>query len=173
VSRELLVPVLVGFVLFATGCAAWETVGGRYESSDFRFSVDLPKGWHRHVPTKDSLLITRDGLLLQHIQIGRYQLDKVPLVTKRRLNGGMFPVEVAEVIIDDFRSNQLMLNFSVLSNRPILVGGYPGFRVTYSYQFKDNLRRMGIYDGALVGESYFFVKYQGIILNAICLFLNR
>jgi len=151
----------IAVVCFMTaGCATWETVGGYYESRDAGYSLDLPKGWHRDLRTKERLVITRDGLLLQHIQIGQYPVDKVPLSTQRRLTTAMLPLELAEVIIDDLRSNTQLLNLNFVGNRPALVGGFPGFRITYSYQFKDNLSRMAVYDGVLVGKSYFFVAFQ-------------
>jgi hypothetical protein len=153
----LAIAVLINLI---AGCAVWENVGGAYQRRDFAFQVELPMGWHRHIPSKDSLVLTRDGLLLQRIDIARLFCDQVTTNTKRKVGKGMLPLEVAEVIIDDFRSSQEISNFQIIESLPNIVGGYPGFKITYSYQSKDNLRRTETYYGALVDQWYYFLMYK-------------
>ena len=64
--------ILCAFVIvFLSSCVAtWTQVGGSYNSDTKDFAVDLPNGWMK-TPSKDLLLITRDGVLLQNIIIKR------------------------------------------------------------------------------------------------------
>ena len=49
------------------GCVTgpWSQVGGLFNPTPLNFSVDLPQGWMKSNASKDLLLITRDGMLLQ------------------------------------------------------------------------------------------------------------
>lgn len=154
---------LCGLVLAAGlmyGCAIWTSVGGKLESSSEGYDVDLPEGWRRFMPDRDGVTITRDGMELQYLRIARIPFDKDPPQTKRKFAKGMLPQEVAEVVIDDFRSNRAIGNYEVLENTPSSVGGFPGFKLVYTYQTANNLRKKGIYYGALVDQWYYFVFYQ-------------
>jgi hypothetical protein len=66
--------VLWIFLIFLVGCAPWTQVGGLYKNESYNFSVELPQGWMRW-SQGESLLITRDGLSLQYIQIGRMKIE--------------------------------------------------------------------------------------------------
>jgi hypothetical protein len=146
--------------VYFVGCAAWEMVGGRYDAREFAYHVELPSGWRKHNLSRDSVVLTRDGLLLQRIDILRMPIDKSLANTKRKLVKGMVPLEVAEIVLDEFRSNQSKLNLQLVESVPALVGGYPGFRVIYSYQLNDNLRRKALYYGVLVDQWYYSLSFH-------------
>lgn len=140
------------FCLMLSGCATWVSVGGNYVSGADSFEVDLPVGWRRIFSTQDGLTITRDGLSLQTVRIVREPVSKELPFTKLQLVKGMLPQEVAEIIIDSIRSNQNISNFQLGENQPARVGGYPGFKIFYSFQTKDNLKKQGVYYGVLVDQ---------------------
>jgi hypothetical protein len=141
--------------LFMAGCVLWVPVSGKYVSADDAFEVDLPAGWRRAYSTRNGLTITRDGLSLQVMRVVREPFDTDLPYTKRKLEKEMFPQEIAEVIIDNLRSNQNTSNFQLHTNQPARVGGYPGFKLTFSYQTKENLKKEGVYYGVLVDQWYY------------------
>jgi len=67
------------------GCVTgpWSQVGGLFNSTPLNFSVDLPQGWMKSNASKDLLLITRDGMLLQRIGVSRLDINKELQNTKK------------------------------------------------------------------------------------------
>ena len=141
-----------------SGCGAWLQVGGPYTSSAQGISVEFPEGWMR-MNTKDVLLVTRDGVLLQYIIIQTLDSSDALKYTKKTFRRGMLPQEVAEVILDNKASNPDTLNFKVAENVPAKVGGRPGFKAVYTYKNKDGLRLKGLFYGAMVGERFYGISY--------------
>lgn len=148
---------LAGLVFW--GCAAWERVGGIYDARDDGFRVEFPPEWNRNTRIKDRYLITRDGLLLQLIEVGRLSIDKDLPNTKRKLDKSMSPLEASEVVFDDIKSNQSIMNAQILENAPANVGGFPGFKLLYSCNTKEGLEKMGVYYGVLRSSHIYFLHY--------------
>ena len=148
--------------VFAAGCVTvtWTKIGGQIFSNDEKYEVELPQGWRRFVPAREDLAVTRDGLMLQSVRVGRWPVEKDPPHTKRKMAKGMLPEEAAELVIDDFRSDNSISNFQVVYNGPAEVGGHRGFKLVYTYQTKDNLRKQGIYYGVLVDGWLYFLSYK-------------
>ena len=142
-------------MLTLNGCTLWVPVGGHYVSTDHAFEVELPSGWRRANSTREGLIVTRDGLPLQIIRIVREPFDKELPFTQRKLEKTMLPQEIAEIIIDNIGSNQNISNFQVSANQPTTVGGYAGFKIAFSYQTKENLKKQGVYYGVLVDQWYY------------------
>ncbi len=152
--------LVVGAALWLSSCATWTLVGGKFDASGDRYEVELPEGWRRFMPYRDGVALTFDGLELQAVYLARIPFDKEAPNTKRKIAKGMLPQEVAEVVIDDFRSDRNRGNLEVIENSPTAVGGYAGFKLVYSYQASTNLRKRGVYYGVLVDQWYYFVYYQ-------------
>jgi hypothetical protein len=151
--------ILLVLVLLTAGCAGWTQVGGLYKSDSQNYSVDLPQGWMRWGQS-EHLLISRDGLLLQNIQIVRYDVKDPLKHTKKKLAKNMMPQEAAEVILDNVASNQEIIAFQVLENSPMDIGGVPGFRAVYAYKTKDGLKCRSVCCGLLVGEWFYGMTYN-------------
>jgi hypothetical protein len=147
-------------IILLWGCAPWVMVGGNYKMQSLNFEVDLPEGWRRHNLTTDKLLITKDGLSLQQIQIARKAIDEELSFTKKKFSKGMLPEELAEVIIDNIRSNPNIMNLKITENTPAEIGGYPGFRLAYTYKTKRGLRKNVIYYGFMIDTWYFDIDYE-------------
>lgn len=147
------------FVVLLSGCVTtWKQVGGNYSSKEIHFAADLPNGWMQlHSP--DFLLITRDGILLQNIIIKRMELTEELDNSKKKFRSDMLPHEQAELIIDDFTSNQSMLNFQLLENRPVTIDGHKGFRIVFTYKNEDGLRVKSIYNGVMVQDWFYSIRY--------------
>ena len=147
-------------VLSLSACAPWTLVGGKYVDSSDHFQADLPGGWRKRNLGTEFLTITRDGLSLQQIGIGRRSIEKDLPHTKRKFASGMLPQEVAELMTDDFRSNTNVGGLEVIENTPARFGGYPGFKLVYTYRTKSGLLKRGAYYGALADKWYYFCLYE-------------
>jgi hypothetical protein len=168
--------------LFFAGCTPYTLVGGEYAPSSENFTVNLPEGWRMHDryadhdPTAwamlmalekrrslkwDVIRITRDGLLLQQIAIGRIPFTADWPHTKKKLSQSMLPVEAAELVTDNLRSNPEITHQELLENRPAPVGGFPGFRLYYAYRTKEELKINGLFYGALAGGWLYYLLYEG------------
>jgi hypothetical protein len=169
---------LVVALLVLNACGVpYSLVSERHISSEENFTVDLPEGWRQHNISADPLRgftallekrrklswdvirLTRDGLLLQQICIGRIPLSAEMANTKRKLAEQMLPSELAEVISDEFRSNSNLTHQEILENLPAAVGGHSGFKLHYTYR-SDELKLEGLFYGALVGPWLYYILYE-------------
>ncbi len=168
-------------IVLLSGCAPYVPVQGQFVASEDNFEVDLPNGWRKHDQTVDQaplsrmileqleerrklewdvLRITKDGLTLQQISIGRIPADEELPHTKKTLSREMLPQELAKIVLDNFRSNANIANFKVTENAPATVGGYQGFKLLYEYKTKQGLKVKVAYYGAMVGDWYYYLLYE-------------
>ena len=151
--------ILLIILALTMGCAPWVQVGGLYKTESRNFSVELPKGWMQW-NKGDDLLITRDGVLLQNIQIIRLNIEEPLKHTKKKFSKDMLPQEAAEVILDNIASDQAVLNFELVENNPIKISGIPGFRAVYTYKNKDGLKIKSIYCGLITDKWFYGLSYN-------------
>lgn len=173
-TRVVLLTILVSSLW---GCAPYVMVGGRYSAESFE--VDLPNGWRKHElafdPTGKRLLeafqrtrdltwdevrITRDGLTLQQVGMGKVAADAEIPHTKRKLASGMLPQEAADVVIDSMRSHPNITDLQVLENTPAVLGGHPGFKLLYIFKTKTGLRIKAAYYGVMLGNWHYYMVYE-------------
>src|SRR5438094_9368114 len=95
--RRILLLSILGLAC-ATRKPRWVDASTPRASKDF--SVALPAGWMRF-KEEGYVSATRDGPLLQHIFIVRWQLGKPLPNTKKSIAAGMMAQEAAEVAADD------------------------------------------------------------------------
>lgn len=148
------------FALVLCGCATWVAVGGNYKSDSENYIVKLPEGWRKYNPAKGKLLITKDGFMLQRIQIMRAKIDTELQHTKKRFQNGMLPQEAAEVVIDNLRSNPSIMNQRIIENKPAQIGGRSGFKLVYTYQNKYGLNKKGVFYGLLTQNWWYEIVYE-------------
>jgi hypothetical protein len=154
------IPVYLLFLIILTGCATWVQVGGNYEANSHNFKTELPDKWWRYNLDSKRVLITKDGLSLQWIAVSRSPVDEKLAFTQRNISKQMLPQEVAEVVIDNFRSNPQIYNLLIIENTPALLGGYPGFKLVYQYQTDAGLTKKGVYYCSLVGDWRYKINYE-------------
>ena len=94
------------------------------------------------------------------IRVERVSIEKELSHTKRKFAPGMPPHDVAELEMDDFRSNPDVFNCQLLENAPAAVGGRAGFRLAYSWSTKDGLRLKRVHYGFLDGKWVYRLIYQ-------------
>lgn len=156
--RRLVIPVLA---LVAAGCAAprWTQVGGPYRSEKENFTIEIPSGWMRFGQA-DHLVITRDGLSLQAIFVGRLAAGNPLPDSQKIIRKGMLPQEAANAILDSFATDQRYRNFEIVENVPVKIAGFDGFRVVFTHRTGDGLRKRDVYYGFLAGDWYYFLRYS-------------
>ena len=151
--------MLVGIVVF--GCvSAWTPVSGLYDMGAENFAVTLPEGWRRYNQVANKVIITRQGLRLQRIAIFRTPIDKKLPFTHKMILPDMLPQEVAEVVIDNLKSNPNISNGVVLENDPVLISGLAGFKFVYAFRTKDGLDKKGVFYGLLQGDQLYKLVYE-------------
>jgi len=151
--------LLILSALLLGGCALWiPTDGDPFADHAQNVSIKLPAGWQR-LNTKDYLFATRDGAELQSLLVERIHVDDTLSQTRKKLRRGMLPQELAEVILDNSRSNEEVLDLKVIENKPASLAGGTGFRLLYSYKSKDGLRYRSLYYGSLRGEWFYGVRF--------------
>jgi hypothetical protein len=148
------------FIIFLTGCATWEQVGGVYETSSHNYKTELPNEWRRFNLDRSQVLITKDGFSLQWISVSRTPIDKKLDFTQKKYSKHMLPQEAAEVAIANFRSNPQIFNMQIVENDPVLIGGYAGFKIVYQYQTDKGLTKKGVYYCSLVDEWSYKINYE-------------
>lgn len=159
-KKIFLILTCLVLTLFLGGCAPWVMVSGNYENISQNFKVELPNGWRKFNLSKDALLITQDGLTLQFIRISRNPIEKELPHTKKKFTKGLLPQEVAEIVMQNFRSNPDIMNQQLLANNPSEIGGYPGFNIVSTFQTKTGLTKKIIIYGFLSGNSYYEILYE-------------
>jgi hypothetical protein len=142
--RKTVRKILLLVLLLASGCAQWVEVGGLYKNESHNYSVELPQGWMRW-NHGDQLVITRDGIPLQYVQIIRRDIDEPLANTKKKFSKAMLPQEASEVILDDIASNKGIADYSLIENGPLVISGIPGFKAIYAYKTKDGLKVKSVY----------------------------
>jgi hypothetical protein len=152
--------LVLGLGLVVGGCVSlpWQPTAGLYSSPAENFALELPPGWMR-LNSNEDLLITRDGVLLQHVSVERAAVDRPLKSTKKTLTRGMQPQAIAEVIIDNFMSSERMLDVKVVENRPVQVAQYRGFRLVYTHRDKNGLRFKSVLHGFLAGDVFYAIRY--------------
>ena len=142
------------------GCAPWVQVEGPYRMDSQGYEANLPAGWRRATTVSDSLLLTRDGVSLQNIRVERVAVGDELTHTKKKFAKRMSAQDVAEVELDEVRSDQGMRTFELLENVPFQVAGLPGFKLVYTFKTENGLRLRRIHYGVLLRGWVNRVQYQ-------------
>ena len=122
---------------------AWVPTTPTYVAATDGFEVAPPPGWMRGSAPGESLVMTRDGAVLQRIVVASSEMGKpVGLGTGKRVaRADMSPQELAELVVDDMRATESLTEVRVLENAPASVAGRSGFRVLAEFLDGRGLRR--------------------------------
>ena len=135
-------------------------VEGSFRMDSQGYEANLPAGWRRATAVSDSLLLTRDGVSLQYIRIERVAVGDELTHTKKKFAKRMSAQGVAEVELDEVRSDQGMRNVELAENVPWQVAGLPGFKLIYTFKTENGLRLKRVHYGVLVRDRVYRVQYQ-------------
>lgn len=152
------VPLALGLIL--SGCAPYTAVEGKQVLAESDVEVTTPSGWYRANRAESAFLITRDGLALQGILVQRVPVDEALKFTKRKFDDKLPPAEVAEVELDDHRSDPDVFNLVVEENVPFMLDRRSGFKLVYTWNTKDGLRLKRVHYGFREGKYVYRLVYQ-------------
>lgn len=72
----------------------------------------------------------------------------------------MLPQEVAQMVIDNFKSNPNLVGQEVLENNPETIGAQQGFKLVITWKNIEGLRTKSIIYGFLLGKYYYELYYR-------------
>ncbi len=158
---------LIAAAALCTACVhqrtPWDEIGsGGYDSGNWfgpRFSLQVPDDWMKLNNVEDGLVATRDGFNLQAIKIRRIEPGKPLPHTKKMVGRGMRPAELAEVLLDDLRSDAGAKGLKVLETRPVTIAGAPGFRTSVAFKDAYGLKVRAALCGVLLGDHAWQLAY--------------
>jgi hypothetical protein len=155
-------PFALAAAALVAGCmpsAPWVQAERDFQSSDDQFRIQLPDGWMR-VNVDETLLITRDGLDLQRIQVARHELGKPLKNSKRAPRAGMEPAEIADLLSGEFSSGEGITGVKVLESSPASLSGARGFKLVVAFKDQDGLRRRAVIYGLVGQKALWLAAYQ-------------
>ena len=158
--------VLVAACALLPGCfqktTPWDPIGGRYDSGNWfgaRFALDLPRDWMMMNFVEDGLVATRDGFNLQAVKVRKIKFGEDLPHTKKKISKSMAPQELAEVLLDDLRSDGTANALKVLETRPVTISGQKGFRTTVAFKGSYGLRYKAVLCGVMAEGRAWQITY--------------
>ncbi len=141
------------------GCAPWIPTGGIHSAPAQNIAAELPAGWMR-LNSDRFLMVTRDGVRLQHILVERIHVNDALTQTSKKFRAGMLPQEQAEILLDNTRANEKLGNVKVLENKPAKIAGQSAFRLLMSYTDSEGLEYRRLHYGFMVGAVFYGIRYS-------------
>ncbi len=165
--RTRLAPLAVALAAaLLPGCfqktTPWDPVRGGYDSGNWigaRFAVSVPDDWMMLNFVEDGLVVTRDGFNIQTIRVWKLKLGEDLPHTKKRISKDMAPQGLAEVLLDDLRSDGSVNALKVLETRPAPIAGGKGFRTTVAFKDGHGLRHKAVLCGVIAKDRAWKIVY--------------
>ena len=145
-------------VLLVWACATAQ-VAIECDPEKRNFSVEIPPGW-KQLSSSEVFLITREDPYSQYILFRQRHIHEHFTHTTKRLYKNMPPLEAADVIIDEMKSDPSVLNLHVVQTATAVVGSYPGFKIVFDYGIKEGNSFSTIYYGFLQGDWLYSIRYN-------------
>lgn len=151
-----------------SGCApAWVQVddSGRNFHGE-HYSVTLPAGWMR-LESEDSLILSKDGILLQVISIQFRQHQDAFEKLGKDASATMLPSELAQLAIAELKASQGegLPSLEILRNAPVELAGHTGFDIHLRYKTDAGLRMDMEMRGVVDDSGYYLLKYSAPTLH--------
>jgi hypothetical protein len=154
--------------LLLAGCVGtWSRIDGttvNYQDEHYR--VSLPVGWLQ-IKSNDSLVLSKDGILVQTISIQFKEHAKAFEKLKQASTPDMLPSELAQLSIAEFKASQddSLPSLEVIANKPVKMAGIVGFDVQLLYKTDTGLRMGMLMRGVVDDKGYYLVKYNAPMLH--------
>jgi hypothetical protein len=147
VLRGLIVSI---FFAALSGCAVWTRIEtATQEGPGGKYKVQAPVGWVRFSMAQDAIMITRDGMPIQYVQVAQQKDEDYFKQTKVKLAANVQPSDLAQLILAEMRSDKSLANLTIKQSVPFVVAGQPGFKV--HFQFRNE--RGTLFDRVVLGTS--------------------
>lgn len=139
-TRSASIALTLAGIVLLTGCTepTWTVMPGPHYDEEMQVTVDIPKGWSR-LGNTDAIMLTKDGFLLNLIQITRTAYGEKYENTELTIQPGMTELDASQIVLEAMQADQDRSNLVILDNRPAMVAGSPGFRLEVTFKDADNL----------------------------------
>jgi hypothetical protein len=159
---------IVVVLLLLSGCApTWVKVddSGRNYSGE-HYSVTLPGGWLR-LESDDSLILSKDGILLQLISIQFRPHENTFEKIEKDSSANMLPSELAQLAIAELKASQddSLPSLEILRNAPLEIAGRTGFDIHLRYKTDAGLRMDMEMRGVVDANGFYLLKYSAPTLH--------
>ncbi len=122
--------MLLFFVLNLTACGGWKQIKSpevrHYEG---RYRVDLPVCWLRNRNITDRIEISKDGPLLNCIEIKYTPKGESLPLTMVKINDDMLVSEVSEYVLTELKRKYQKVTLNHIKTEPAMIGGRSGFKI--------------------------------------------
>ncbi len=149
------------FLIVATACTSTNQRAVSLDPSSYNFTIEYPEGWKK-LNTKRFLIITKDDPFSQYILAQQRHVNKPFGHTEKRIRVDMPPQEAAEVILDEIKSDDSVLDLKVLETVPAFVSYHDGFRIVFDYKSKEGYKFKTIYYGFVEGQWFYSLRYNAV-----------
>ena len=144
-----------------TGCAIWTKLDGG-PVSHAGVGMNAPANWVHLAAKKDGLLITRDGSLIQFIEVAYLLDDKIFPKSKQVFSKDAAPQDMAQRFIGELRQSPGLTALEVKETAPTTVAGRPGFRTVIEWKNDRGATFQRVIAGAAIENGLFIVQYQAL-----------
>ena len=159
--------ILVLACLYATqGFAApWQKItGGKVIARTCPCSINVPSGWSRMSTDTKGISLTRMGPGLQLVRVGFLSHQAGYQEVGQSSRPGMLASELADLMFDKIRRNNVTRHSRVISSRPFSLRGRTGFRLLISFKSDTGLRFYRLVYGLADKRGLYFLLYQAPVL---------
>jgi hypothetical protein len=146
-----------------SGCApAWikvDNAARNYHGE--HYSVTLPVGWMR-LESDDSLVLSRDGILLQVISIQFRPHKNTFEKIEKDSSTTMLPSELAQLTIAELKATHEngLPSLEILRNAPVELAGHTGFDIHLRYKTDAGLRMDMAMRGFVDNSGFYLLKFS-------------
>lgn len=153
--------IIASLVFVLSGCAPWVMTSSEKEFKDSPrgFTAQLPDGWMRFALGND-FLMTRDGVALNRIGVRKLKFKNKLEYTKKMFEPQMMPMDLADVEIDNLKSDNAISQLVILENIPLTISGQDAFKLTFSYETLSGLKIKGILCGFIYKERVYLILFD-------------
>ncbi|MBD3419937.1 MAG: hypothetical protein GF398_07465 [Chitinivibrionales bacterium] len=123
------------------------------------YRLEAPKGWmvmHRN----EDIILTQHGVSLQNIFIDKQGLDEPLSYSGVHLSQSMFPHQIAEAVIDNFRGTNGVAKVKILSLSPALLDEIEGYRAVVAYRLANGIGKKTAVYGCVYRSDYYELSFS-------------
>jgi len=169
--RLLLMIIVISSTLAACAGhrATWSMANSKQFVDKDQIAVEWPSSWMMFTPAEADekakqdgflLLVTRDGVGLQAMIIKKRAVDQGFTHTKKKFAPGMPLQDLAEIVLDDIRSNPSFIDTQLIETSPSTLGDMSAFKLVIRYRNKAGLLKQSMYYGCVKNDFLYMLIYE-------------